>query len=244
MSHTEPLVRENRVKRAIAEGRRAVGLRLTIPSPEIVDMLGGVKPDFIFIDYEHGVFDLPSVENICRAADLIGATPIARVPDISAGTIVHLLDRGVQGIIGPHIASRADAETLVRNCLYAPQGRRSFGGGRGARYQDGIADMPAYMAACNAQMLIGAMFESRDAIDALDEILAVPGIDYFMFGPADFAQDMGHPGTPKHPEVVAAMEAAIARVHAAGRLMREDIMRMANIKDIVMSGMRAFAQAG
>lgn len=232
--------RVNKILAAIREERKAYGIRLTIPSPELVDMLFNVAPDFILIDYEHGVFDLPSIENICRAAELIGATAIARVPDISGGTIVHMLDRGVQGIIGAHVASRQDAEALVKHCLYAPDGRRSFGGARGSHYQDGITDLNSYMRACNDQILIGAMLESREAIDVLDEILDVERINYFMFGPADFAQDMGFPGENDHPVVQKIMRETADHVRRKGRLMREDIMKVRNVKDIIISGAREF----
>lgn len=236
-------LRKNTILQAIQEGRKSYGIRLTVPSPELVDMMFNTGPDFIFVDCEHGVFDLPSVENICRAAELIGATTIARVPDISSGTIVHMLDRGIQGIIGPRISSRSEAEALVRNCLYAPEGCRSFGGARGSQYQEGIADLRAYMQACNDEILIGAMFESSDAIDNLDDILEVERINYFMFGPADFAQDMGYPGENKHPEIQEIVRRTVDHIHRRGRLMREDIMEVRSIKDIVISGVRDFLKS-
>jgi len=231
---------DNRIKDAIRKGSRAYGVRLTFPSPEIVEILEAADLDFMFLDCEHGVFDPPSIENICRAADLIGVTPIARAPDISESTIGQLLDRGIRGIIGPHISCENDALQLVKACLFGPEGQRSFGGGRGTNYQVGISDMPAYLAACNESILIGAMFESFDAIKNLDKILAVDRIDYFMFGPADFAQDLGYPGQPRHPEVLKVVENTTARIHAADRLMREDIMVVANIKDIILEGGKTF----
>jgi len=153
-----------------------------------------------------------------------------------------MLDRGIRGIIGPHISSREDAAQLVKACLFAPEGRRSFGGGRGSDYQAGIPDMPAYLAQCNDNILIGAMIESAEAIENLDDLLAVERIDYFMFGPADFAQDLGYPGQPKHPEVMKIVDAATARIHAAGRLMREDVMVVANVKDFILDGARNFVR--
>ena len=230
----------NRILQAMREKRKALGVRLTFPSPEVVDILGTAGLDFVFVDYEHGVFDLPSVENICRAADLVGLTPIARTQDISDGAVTHLVDRGIWGIIGPHIETRADAQQLVRACRFGPIGRRSFGGGRGTKYQTNMADMPSFLAACNANMLVGAMIESTRAIDNLDEILSVEGIDYFMFGPADFAQDMGFAGQLKHPAVLEAVEKATARIHAAGKPMREDIMVVANARELLAEGAAAF----
>lgn len=230
----------NRILQAMREKRKALGARLTFPSPEVVDILAPAGLDFVFVDYEHGVFDLPSVENICRAADLAGVTTIARAQDISEGAITHLVDRGVWGIIGPHIETRAEAEQLVRACRFGPIGRRSFGGGRATKYQTNMADMPRFLAECNANMLVGAMIESTKAIDNLDEILAVEGIDYFMFGPADFAQDMGYAGELKHPAVLDVVDKATARIHAAGKPMREDIMVVANVREFLVDGAKSF----
>lgn len=236
------MIRTNRVKDAIRAGRKAYGLRLTFPSPELIDMLEPVDLDFVFLDCEHGILDMAAIENACRAADLTGPTPIARIPDIGTGTITQFLDRGIRGLIGPHIETKADAQQLVDAALFGPAGHRSFGGARGTNYQSGIDDMPAFLAACNDSILIGAMLESRLAIDNLDDILSVPGIDYLMFGPADFAQDLGYPGQPSHPEVKKVTEAAIARIHAAGRLMREDIMVMANAKNLLLDAARRFVE--
>ena len=105
----------------------------------------------------------------------------------------------------------------------------------------GIDDLPAFMKKCDESVIVGAMMESQSAIDNLDDILSVEGIDYLMFGPADFAQDLGYAGENKHPNVMQVAEEAIAKIHAAGRLMREDIMVVANIKNFILDGATAFA---
>ena len=236
------MIQTNRIKDAIRAGRKAYGLRLTFPSPELIDMLAPANLDFIFLDCEHGILDMPAVENACRAADLTGPTPVARIPDIGTGTITQFLDRGIRGLICPHIETKADAEQIVDAARFGPAGHRSFGGARGTNYQSDIKDMPAFLATCNESILIGAMLESRLAIDNLDDILSVRGIDYLMFGPADFAQDCGYPGQPNHPEVKKVTEAAVARIYAAGRLMREDIMVMANAKNLLLDATKRFLE--
>lgn len=232
------MIPANRIKQAMKEGRKANGVRLTFPAPEVVEMLAPAGLDFIFLDCEHGISDMPAIENVCRAADLTRQTPIARIPDIGAGTITQFLDRGIRGIIGPHIETLADARQLADSCLFGPDGHRSFGGGRGTNYQNGIEDMPAFLKTCNESILVGAMLESALAIENLDDILSVPGIDYLMFGPADFAQDLGYPGDPSHPEVLKVTEAATARIHAAGKPMREDIMSFTGVKNLLVDGAR------
>ena len=104
----------------------------------------------------------------------------------------------------------------------------------------GIDDMPSFLKKCDECVLVGAMIESQDAIENLDDILSVEGIDYLMFGPADFAQDLWHAGELKHPDVAKVVDEATARIHAAGRLMREDIMVVANIQKFILEGAMAF----
>lgn len=234
------MVPTNRIKAAMREGRKAYGVRLTFPAPEVVEMLAPAGLDFIFLDCEHGILDMPAIENVCRAADLTGQTPIARIPDIGTGTITQFLDRGVRGIIGPHVETMADAKQLADSCLFGPDGHRSFGGGRGTNYQNGIDDMPSFLRAVNESLLVGAMLESALAVENLDAILSVPGIDYLMFGPADFAQDLGYPGQVSHPDVMKATEAATARIHAAGKPMREDIMAFTGVKNLLLDSARNF----
>ncbi len=228
------MIKENRVKKALREKRKCCGIRLTVPCPGLVEMMGMVDLDYVFLDVEHGVFDVAVIEDICRAADMNGITPIARVPDITPGTINRILDRGVRGVIAPHIANKKDAQDIVNACYFAPLGERSYGGGRSSNYQVNIDDLTAYLQASNEQMCIGAMIESREGAEKVDELLSVDGLDFFMFGPADFAQDLGYPGELKHPEVTKVMKAATEKIHDAGRFMREDFMIQKNLSSILI----------
>jgi 4-hydroxy-2-oxoheptanedioate aldolase len=101
-------------------------------------------------------------------------TPIARVPDIGSSTILRYLDRGIMGIVGPHIATEADARQLVRASYFGPLGERA---NRGTDYNAGIADKVAYYPEANEQMLVCALLEDVSVLDSLDAILSVPGID-------------------------------------------------------------------
>jgi 4-hydroxy-2-oxoheptanedioate aldolase len=214
----------NRIKTAMREGRLAYGYNLAFPSPWVVEILGQLPFDFVWIDGEHGPFGLDQLEDLCRTAQAVGVTPVARVPDINSSTILRFLDRGILGIVGPHIASQADAEQLVNACYFGPLGNRSFGANRGTDYNYGIADKAAYYREANAQMLVGALLEDASVLDNLEGILSVPGIDYFGIGPNDFSQSLGYPGEPGHPEVLKAMAEITRRIRQAGRKMGQDIM--------------------
>lgn len=228
----------NRIKTAAQTRETIYGLHLTFPSPALIEMLVSQDLDFVYLDGEHGAFDLHDVEDCCRAADIAGLIPIARVPDISSGMINRFLDRGVQGIIGPHIVTRVDAERLVQACYFAPLGQRSWGDSRGEGYGIAISDMPKRRLEINERISVGAMIEEKETLDNLDAILEVPGIDYFNFGMQDLAQSLGHPGQSSHPDVKAFVDEASTRIHAAGRLLREEFMVYAWVRDVLHQGIR------
>jgi 4-hydroxy-2-oxoheptanedioate aldolase len=169
-------------------------------------------------------------------------TPSARVPDLNASTILRFLDRGIMGILGPHVASGDDVDRLVRACYFGPLGERSFGGNRGTHYNHGIADKAAYYREANEQMLVGALLEDASVLDNLDDILAVPGVDYFGIGINDFSQSMGYPGEPDHPEVRRAADEITARIHQAGRHMGQDIMASVWVRELLIDSAARFLQ--
>src|SRR3954470_14440834 len=121
----------NRIQAAMRAGRKAFGYNLSFPSPWVIDILGKIDFDFVFIDGEHRPFGLDQLEDLCRTAERHRLTPVARVPDIGSSTILRYLDRGIMGIVGPHIATEADARQLARACYFGPLGERSFGANRG-----------------------------------------------------------------------------------------------------------------
>lgn len=228
----------NRVKAAMRDGRKASGYTLSFPSPWVIDILGKLDFDYVFIDGEHGPFDLSQLEDLCRTAERHNVTPVARVPDIGSSTILRYLDRGIMGIMGPHIATEADARQLVKACYFGPQGERSFGGNRGTAYNAGIVDKAAYYREANQQMLVCALLEDVAVLDNLDAILSVPGIDLYSIGPNDFAQSLGYPGQPEHPEVVKAMHDLTRRIQQAGRTMQADVMTGAWVSDMLLDAGR------
>lgn len=233
----------NRIKSAMRAGRKAYGYNLTFPSPWVIDILGKLNFDYVFIDGEHGPFDLTQLEDLCRTAERYNVTPFARVPDIGSSTILRYLDRGIMGVLGPHIANEADARQLVRACYFGPLGERSFGGNRGTDYNAMIPDKAAYYREANDQMLVCALLEDKAVLDNLNAILAVPGIDMFSIGPNDFAQSLGYPGEPNHPDVVRTMQDIFRRIRQAGRAVQGDVLVSAGITDMLLDGGRRILPA-
>lgn len=228
----------NRIKAAMRAGRKAHGYNLAFPSPWVIDILGRIDFDFVFIDGEHGPFGLDQLEDLCRTAERYNLTTIARVPDIGSSTILRFLDRGIMGILGPHIATEADARQLVKACYFGPIGERSFGANRGTDYNAGIPDKAAYYREANEQMLVVALLEDAVVLDTLDAILAVPGIDLYSIGPNDFAQSLGYPGRPDHPEVIKTMQEITRRIQAAGKTMQLDVMQGPWVSDMLLEAGR------
>jgi 4-hydroxy-2-oxoheptanedioate aldolase len=178
----------------------------------LVEFLGRMGFDAIFIDCEHGPTGWEDVENMVRAAELTDVTPIVRVQSNDPSTITRALDRGAGGVQVPHINTRAQAEAAVRAAKFAPIGHRGYAGGRSAFGVKGN-----FTSHANAETMVIAMLEEVEALQNLDEILKVEQIDAFFLAPGDLSQSMGYPGQLDHPEVQAAIVDAVRRTRAAGR---------------------------
>jgi 4-hydroxy-2-oxoheptanedioate aldolase len=236
-------LKQNRIIVAAREGRMAYGYNLTFPSPWVMEILGFLDFDFVWIDGEHGPWGLKDLEEACRVAEQLGITPVARVPSIEQSTILRYLDRGIMGITGPHIGTREQAEALVRACYFGPLGDRSFGGNRGTRYTltpDPWGDKREFYKEANDNMLVGALLEDQASVDNIGEILKVEGIGHFGIGPNDFAQGTGYPGQPEHPKVVKSISDLTARIRRAGGRMSGDMMKSIWVHDLLLGSGREF----
>jgi 4-hydroxy-2-oxoheptanedioate aldolase len=242
--------RKNNIFEKNRQGKRGLGLGLVYPgaeSIEIVGMLGGF--DYVNLDGEHGLFSPESIDAMCRVADGFGLSVTARVPNIHSPTINQYMDRGVIGILGPHIDTAAQAQELVNACRFVPEGHRSWGGGRGNYYNDSVLiDQPGlnrveFMEAQNKEILVMAQLETATAFKNLDEILKVDGIDAFAWGSNDLAQSMDLPGQPDHPDVIKAQDDVAARIHAAGKKMSYEILSAINVPSLIVKGAQDFLKA-
>ncbi len=235
-------MRSNRVVENAAAGRMSYGFNITFPSASVMEIMALAGFEFVSFDSEHGPFTPDTLDDLCRVADGLGLTPMARVPDIEDSTILRFLDRGIMGILGPHVSTREKAERLVRACRFAPLGTRSMGSGRGAYYGDYPSTLE-YMEHANANVIVMAQLEDVGVLDDLDGILAVDGIDYYSSGPQDIAQSMGLPGQPQHPKVLEFEATVRDAVHAAGKKMADDVMVSARTADMLLDASRAFLEA-
>jgi 4-hydroxy-2-oxoheptanedioate aldolase len=204
-------MRTNTTKVKLAEGQVAFGAIVSRFAPDIVEIFGAIGFDFVMIDCEHGPMNLDQVEHMIRAAESFDITPIARIPNHEDSTILRFLDRGVQGIIVPHINTKEDAESVAKAARYYPDGHRGMAGsGRAHDYGLG-KDSTLWV---NSQVLVIPMCEDTEAVGNLDEILKVPGVDVVHVAASDLGQSMGNPGREKVREVIGQV---IPKIRAAGK---------------------------
>ena len=223
----------------IRAGQRAYGCDISFVSSTLVELIGRSGFDYVQFDGEHGPFTPDTLEDLCRVSDMAGLTPIARVPDIEDSTILRCLDRGVMGIMGPHITTPERAEQLSKACRYAPLGKRSFGSSRGAYFGD-FESGTEYMEHTNNEIVVIAQLEDASVLENIDDILAVDGIDIYASGRQDIAQSMGIPGQPEHPKVLEFEEQIAQSVRAAGKISFKDAYVLARSTDLFLNSARAF----
>jgi 4-hydroxy-2-oxoheptanedioate aldolase len=207
-------MRTNTAKAKMAEGKVVFGAIISRHAPDLVELFGAIGYDFVMIDCEHGPMSLDEVEHMVRAAEVFGITPIARIPNHEDSTILRFLDRGVRGIIVPHINTREAAEAVARAARYQPDGHRGMAGGRPHDYGVGVSREQSTRW-INAQLLVIPMIEETEAVGNLDAILTVSGVDVLHVASGDLGQSMGNPGAAAVRQL---MRQVVPRIRAGGKL--------------------------
>lgn len=237
---------DNTILRKNRAGRRALLFSMTFASTPLVELAAQAGFDAVNLDGEHGVFTIDDVDVHCRVANALGMSVMARVPDLRASTINLFLDRGVQGVMGPHVETAAEAQALADACLYPPQGQRSWGGGRGTHYNDDArleakhGGRLGFARWANANMIVLAQIESKRGHDNLEAILGVRGLTGLAAGSFDLAGSLGHPGDPHHEDVVRLDRAAAAGARRAGKAWFADMVARTGPAELMLGEARAF----
>ncbi len=188
-------MRPNPLRAKLASGQQAVGGWLTIPSPMTAEAAAYSGLDYLCIDMQHGLIGYSDVVQMLPAVALGGVTPIVRVPEYSTANISTVLDAGAMGVIVPMVNSAEEAAAVASACRFPPLGERSFGAIRAA-----MTEGADYYERTDEEVLCIPMIETLAAVDDLDRILAVPGIDVAYVGPSDLSISMGYrPGTSAEP---------------------------------------------
>ena len=205
------------MKQKLAAGEPIFGLSVMIPSPQIVEIAGRLGFDWVLIDFEHGAISPETLQSMVMAAESSGITPLARPATHSEQEITKLLDAGVLGVQVPHVNTAEEAEAVVAAVKFHPLGQRGLAvGTRAARYGIGLSQAE-FVAQANDATLVCVQLEELQALDNLEAICAVRGIDVVFVGPSDLSQALGYPGQHDAAPVQETMRRAFKRIVAAGK---------------------------
>lgn len=211
-------MRQNTTKAKLNNGETVVGCFVRYAEPSLAEFVALQGWDFLVFDGEHGPLEARDVEDLCRATDVHNVTPIARVPTNQQHILLRFLDTGVQGVHVPWVNSADDADAAVRGVKYAPRGVRGLAGTRASDW--GMSGpLGEYTEIANRETLVVIHIETMEAVDAIEDYVAVDGIDVLFIGPTDLSQSIGVPGQVHHPEVEAAMKRVAKVVTASDKTL-------------------------
>ena len=186
---------ENLVRKKWASGQPALGGWLSVPSSFSAEIMAHAGFDWVCVDMQHGLIEYAQMVSMLQGISSTGVTPLVRVPWNEPGIIGKSLDAGALGVIIPMVNSPEEAQGAVAACRYAPQGRRSYGPLRASTHYGSD-----YYSRANAVVCCIVMIETRQAVERVDEILSVPGIDAVYVGPADLSVTLGLPPGADNPD--------------------------------------------
>lgn len=206
-------MRENRLRAIWKSGGVALNGWLAIPDSFASETMAHQGWDSLTVDMQHGMVDYQTMVTMLQAVSTTATVPMVRVPWLEPGILMKSLDAGAYAVICPMINSRQDAQNLVAWTHYAPRGTRSYGPIRALLY--GGADYPQH---ANDSIVTFAMIETAQALDNLDDILSVEGLDAVYIGPSDLSLSLGcKPGMDElEPKVNQAIDHILARAKAHG----------------------------
>jgi len=211
------MISANGVLRKLRDKQAVFGPLINFSSPWFVDVVGATGFDFVLLDAEHGPLSLESTEQMIRAAESAGMTPLVRVPANVPHEILRFLDIGAMGVQVPQLNSAADAKAAANAVRFPPRGTRGLATlPRAGGYGIGPS-APDYIEIANREIVLMAMVETREGVENIDAIAGTDGVDIIAIGPGDLSASLGFQGDRSAPAVRDAVEHVIERAHAHGR---------------------------
>ena len=192
-----------KIKQKLKNKQPSIGTWMTIAHPSIAEILAMAGYEWVVIDTEHSAVDVSQVFGLLIAVEQRGAVPLVRLAGIDPIQAKAVLDSGAAGVIVPMVNTKADAELVVSMTKFPPLGKRGVGLARAQGY--GL-DFDDYVKRNNADSLVIVQIEHIDAVNNIEEILSVRGIDGTFIGPYDLSLSLGVPGQLSHPLVTEAKE--------------------------------------
>jgi len=201
-----PAVPENLIRSKLAAGKTVVGAMVVeVRQPSLMGILAEAGLDFALIDNEHGPFSIESVADLSRAGREAGITPIVRIPELTYAHVTQALDAGGQGIMLPRVTGPDQVRFCVDCMKYTPVGHRGVVLGRG-HTGFRVGPLREILDAMNRETFLIVQIETREAVEKIDDLLAVSGVDAALVGPTDLSVALGVPGSKDDPVLVQAIE--------------------------------------
>jgi 2-keto-3-deoxy-L-rhamnonate aldolase RhmA len=217
MSDTLGGILRNHMKEKLARGEVVASMTVRFSRTiEIAQIAKTAGFDTLYVDMEHNTLTIGETCQICVAAQQIGITPLVRVPANTPDYVCRVLDGGAMGVITPHVRSAAEARELVGLMKFPPVGGRSAGGAL-SHYQYRGFPVTETNAAMNAATSLVLMLETAAALENVEDIIAVDGVDMMLVGSNDLCGELGISGQYDHPKLAAAFERAIAAARKVGK---------------------------
>ena len=241
---------KNKIIEKIKNHKTAYILSIKSENLDAIEYAAKLDYDAVHLDAEHGSFSVDSVERICQLAISSGLTVTSRIHKISKQDINLFIDRGIQGIMGPHVESYEEAKLLADSCLFPPIGKRSWGGGRGTEFgntefmenHEFVDSQLNYAKWANENMEITIQIESLKGYENLEEILKEKRVHRIAFGPNDLAADLGFPGEPDHEKVVELHSKIEKLSRKAGKLIVGDYSKTIRFEDSALDMLKKFKE--
>lgn len=242
---------------ALAAGHTCAGTFITVGGGAVVEICGAVGLDFVILDTEHTPVGWEQLASMCLSALHSGTFPILRVSTTRRDLATRALDAGARGVMFPQVESADEALVAARACRYPPEGSRGVAATRNMAYGVGRA-LTDHLPAANRAVVCVVQVETARAIDQVEAIAAVTGVDCLFVGLSDLSADLGVPGDFRHPDVEAALDRVIAAARTHGvpvgvpiaDLSRRDSYRERGVslfattdRAVVANGMTAFRHA-
>ncbi len=208
---------ENILKTKLKEGKKTIGAWAQLASPFTAEIMSSAGFDWLMLDHEHAPGDILNLISQIQAMKGTQCVPLVRAPWNDFVAIKRILDAGTQGVLIPYVNTREEAEQAVKACKYPLEGIRGVAASpRAVGYGQNTGN---YLQRANDQIYIMTAVETPEAIENLDEVLQVKGLDGIFVGPMDLASSMGYFGDPSQAEVQAAIQTVEKKVRAAGKIL-------------------------
>ena len=206
--HTQ-MHKTNFLQEKLMAGKTVVGTWSVIPNPTVSNILAQAGLDFIIIDGEHGPIGLETAQNMIRACELEGCSPLFRVGDNNENLILRALEIGSHGVVIPQILNKREAKSAARAVKYHPAGHRGYSPFTRAGSFSPVND---HAEISNNNTMTMFIVEGEEGISNLDEILEVDNIDVIYIGPYDLSQSVGCPGDITNPKVLSLMRECCKKI--------------------------------